>query len=200
MKIHTCEQGTLEWLKLRAGKVTASELDGLLTPEMAIRTKETPHTYLCLKLAEKVTGMPEMNGGAWVMDQGHMKESDALAWYEMERDCEITQIGFCESDDGRAGCSPDGLVGEDGGLEIKSPLAKTHVKYLLGETLPKEYVAQVHGSLYFTGRKWWDFMSYCPGFPPFSIRIERDEAIMAKIAACLAEFYTRFDAALEKLK
>jgi len=106
---------------------------------------------------------------------------------------------FVEHDDGRCGCSPDGLIGDDGGLEIKAPQPTNHVKYLLDGTLPKDYAVQVYFSLYATGRAWWKFVSYRRKFPPFVLTVDRDEAIMAKIGKVLADFYAKFDAAFERL-
>lgn len=201
------EQNTPEWLSIRAGKVTASELKNLLTPQFKIRTGETPHTYLCRKVAESILGAPldEDDFATFDTEQGQMKEDEARALFVFEyaNGQRVKDAGFITHDDGRFGCSPDALVGENGGLEIKCPKLKTHVKYLIDGELPEEYATQVHGSMYASGRSSWNFMSYARPtrkFPPFVLTVERDEAIQAKIAEALASFYAKFDAAMLKLK
>lgn len=198
---HNCIQGELDWLRLRLGKPTASEFSKIMTPFLVKSEGEVAHKYLCEKLAEKILGhaLPGGFEGTHDTEQGDILEAEARGWFGIERDCEVRQIGFVTSDDGRCGCSPDGLIGEDAGLELKCPLAQTHIRYLLAATVPKEYAAQVHGSLYVTGRKRWYFLSYRRGFPKLVVTVERDEAIMRKIGAALSSFYSDFDSALKKL-
>lgn len=201
MKIHDFEQGSAEWLTARIGKVTASELDNLVTPEFKIRDGATPYTYLCQKVAEAYKGKPLPQFSTFATEQGELLETEARGWYALEHtDRKVINVGFVEHDGGRCGCSPDALLGDDSGLEIKCPQPTNHVRYLLDGTLPKDYAAQVHMSLYVTGRKSWRFVSYHRGYPAFVLNVERDESIMAKIDAALAQFYTRFDAAMLTLK
>lgn len=200
MKIYDkLEQGSLEWIALRAGKVTASEMDALITPLWKIREGEGPFTYLCTKLTEAIAGpLPAI--GSFATEQGSIREQDAIPWYELEFDREVTRVGFIESDDGRSGCSPDGLIGDEGGCEIKCPQRQTHVRYFLKQELPKEYTAQVHASMYFTGRAWWDFVSFCPPHPAFVLRVQRDEKACEQIGKALAAFYEQFDAEMTLLQ
>lgn len=202
MKIHTdIEQGTAQWLALRAGKVTASEIDALLTPLFKIKEGEGPETYLDCKIGEAWTpGEVDPGFTSFATEQGQILEDEARKWYAFEFNERLHDVGFCEHDDGRCGCSPDALIGEYGGLEIKCPARHTHVRYLRKQTLPKEYAAQVHMSLYVTGRKWWKFVSYRRRFPALVLTIERDEAICAKIHEALTGFYERFDAEMSKLR
>lgn len=201
MKIHTCDQGQTEWLTARVGKVTASELHNLLTPEFKQKTGETPKTYLYSKVAESWRGQPLAGfSGSWSTDQGNMREEEAIPWYALTYDCDIERVGFIEHDDGRCGGSPDGLIGDDGGIEVKCPEPVNHMRYLMEGVLPKDYVIQVHSNLYMSGRKWWKFLSYRRGFPPFVLTIQRDEEIMKKIHDALQSFYKQHDAAMAKLK
>lgn len=199
---HDCIQGELEWLKLRLGKPTASEFDRILTPLFATKTGEGPLTYLSEKIAEHILGhaLPGGFDGSYDTDQGENLEMEARGWFGFEHDCEVRQVGFVTADDGRCGCSPDGLIGEDAGMELKCPKAETHVRYKLAGGVPKDYLPQVHGSIYVTGRKRWYFMSYHRRFEPHVVLVERDEAIMRKIGAALASFYESFDKALSILK
>lgn len=200
-KIHDIAQGDLDWLTLRVGRVTASDFDRIVTPEFKVRDGATPYTYLCEKIAEAYKGKPMAGISTWETEQGQLLEDEARGWYAMEHDdVKIRNVGFVEHDNGRCGCSPDALLGEDGGLEIKCPQPTNHVRYLLDGILPKDYAPQVHFSIYVTGAKWWRFVSYHRGYPAFVLRVERDETIMAKIDAALAAFYVRYDAAMENLR
>jgi len=203
VKVHNCEQHSLEWFTVRAGKVTASELDNLVTPLFKARTGEMVNSYLCKKVAEAYRGKPleDEDFSNWHTERGNLLEEDARKYYCFNFDhAKLTNVGFIEHDSGRFGCSPDALVGDDCGLEIKAPLSKTHVKYLLGGELPKEYAHQVHGCMYATGFPRWQFMSYARGFPPFLITVERDAEIQEKIHEALEAFNAQFDAELEKIK
>jgi len=199
VKEYSCAQGEQEWLQARLGKVTASEADQLLTPEFALRTGETPKTYLARKLAESVLNRPLDGFGSWQTEDGEMMEWEARKWFKFEFDHKVREVGFIEHEDGRCGCSPDALLDGDGGLEIKAPQPTNHVKYLLEGKLPKDYAVQVHFSLYVTGRPWWKFVSYRRKFRPFVITVQRDEEIMGKIKAALDKFYADFDAGMEKI-
>lgn len=200
MKIHTdIVQGTAEWLKIRAGKVTASEIDALISPTLQIRKGDGVQTYLYQKVAELKTG-PLPGFHSWEAEEGQMLEDEARKWFAFQSNERLHDAGFVEHDDGRCGCSPDALIGEDGGLELKAPQPVNHVRYLLDGILPKEYAAQVHMSLYVTGRKWWKFVSYRRKFPAFVLTVERDEKICATIAEALAGFYARLDEARNKLE
>lgn len=231
MKIHSCLQRSEEWLTLRAGLVTASEFHKLITPLW--KPRDGVQTYLCEKLAERYLGraLPAFSGFG-EMEQGTILEDEAIPWYELEHECTVQRVGFITHDDGRSGCSPDGLLapcaechgsgiepgsincaddGNDcpacaglclgpGGIEIKCPQAHTHVRYLLDATLPKEYAAQVHGSMYVTGCSWWKFLSYRRGFPPLLLTVERDDKIQKVIRQTLGDFNDRLDEAFLKLK
>jgi YqaJ-like viral recombinase domain len=201
MKIHSCIQKEVEWYKLRIGKVTASECSNLLTPKWKLRDGETPKTYLCEKLAEIWQGHPLPGFTAFATEQGNILEDEALPWFRWEYDqLRVHHAGFVESDDGLSGCSPDALIGDDGGLEIKCPQAQTHVKYLLNGTLPDDYVCQVHFSMYVTGRPWWMFLSYRRKFPQFVIKVPRDEAAIAAIDKAVKKFHADLSAAKATLQ
>lgn len=203
MKIHEVEQGTLDWLRLHIGIPTASGLDNLLDSKFALRTGEMPKTYLFKKVAESWRGQPLVsinNNGGWSTEQGMIVEEEARPFFELETGLSVRRVGFITSDDGRCGCSPDGMISDDCGLEIKSPEPYTHVKYLMGETVPKEYAAQVYGSMFVTGASGWIFMSYRRGFPALIVHAKRDEEIMEKIGAAITRFHEEFDKAMQKLK
>ncbi len=134
------------------------------------------------------------------MERGIEMEAEARAWYAMAQDQDVEQVGFVWLDDRvQVGCSPDGLVGEHGGLEIKCPAPHTHVGYLLEQKLPTDYIPQVQGSMWVCDRQWWDFLSYCPGIEPLVIRVERDEEYIDKLAGLLDKFLAELLAEREEL-
>jgi hypothetical protein len=160
-----------------------------------------PKTYLARKVAEAWGGpLPGFN--SIDMEFGKVLEQEAVPFFEFTTGTPVNRVGFVTTDDGRVGCSPDGLIGDDGGIEVKCPDAHTHVKYLFSGELPKDYAAQGHGSMFVTGRAWWHFLSYRRNFPPLSIVVKRDESIQAKIRDAVEPFLERFAdsmAMIEKL-
>lgn len=203
MILHDVKQGSSEWLMLRAGIPTASEFGNLVTPAFEVRSGETPKTYLARKVAEKILGYPEQTGsgggGSFAMQQGSLLEIEAIPWLEFQYGVKVQRVGFCTTDDGRIGCSPDGLIGTDGGIECKCPEPHTHVRTLLAG-VPKEHLAQVHGNMLVTGRPWWYFLSYCRNFPPLLVKIERDPAIEAALREALDVFLKAFDSSLATVR
>ena len=197
------EQNSVEWSLARSGIPTASEFDALVTPKWAIRQGEMPKTYLAKKLAEKWQGGPLASFMSFDMDQGKTLEEEAIPWFAFEYDQPVERVAFITNDDGRIGCSPDGMLttkaGLNGGLEIKCPLPETQVKRLLNGVLPDDYAAQIQGSMFVTGLEWWQFLSYRRHFPAFLLRVERDEKAQAAIAQALADFLGEFDACFKRL-
>lgn len=200
MKIIPVEQGSVEWHMARAGIPTASEFDKLLTPEFEIRKGDMPKSYLAKKVAEAWIGGPILGFSGFGMEQGQMLEPEARSRIAFEYEMEIDTVGFITTDDGRIGCSPDGLIGDDCGVEIKCPNIDTHVGYLLKGGLPKDYAAQVHGSMYVTGRKEWKFVSYRRRLPALVLTIERNEEIQEQINTALNNFLRAFDTAMARLE
>jgi len=197
MKIHNLvTQGSLEWLQLRLAKVTASEADQLVTPLWKVKTGAAPQTLLYRKLAEKATGSPcEDAFESFAMAEGKLLEPEAIAYLELMEGVKVDRVGFVETDDGRAGCSPDGLIGDNNGLELKCPRPQKHIEYLMAGVLPSEYAAQVHWSMMVCERPRWTFLSYARGFPPLIVKVPRDPAAQASMAVALATFNAAFDAA-----
>lgn len=185
MRIIECEQGTPEWYAARAGIPTSSKFDCILTPTGKASTQAKG--YRLKLLAEWLIGHePEGFQSDW-MARGKEIEAEARAWWEMETGETVTQVGFCLHDDGRYGCSPDGLFA-DCGIEIKCPAPHTHVGYLLGGKLPNDYIPQVQGSMLVTGMAAWHFVSYHPDLPPLRVRVERDEQYIASLTDALDKF------------
>jgi len=173
MKILEMEQGTQEWLEARLGCPSGSGFSKIITSSG--QPSSSAETYINQLIAELVTGETTHVHVTEAMQRGTELEEFARMNYELEMSCDVAQVGFCMHDTLRCGVSPDGLIDEDGGLEIKCPTPSTHVKYLRKGTLPSEYKAQVQGCLWITEREWWDFMSYHPQMPNLMIRVHRDD-------------------------
>jgi hypothetical protein len=184
--VHECLQNTTEWLALRSGIPTASEFDRILTKSGKPSTQA--EKYLHKLIAERIMGHPvTTHTSAW-MDRGSQMESEAVAFYEGIRELDTVRVGFVTDDERKVGASPDRLVGADGLLEIKVPAEHTHVAYLLTRSVDAEYFPQVQGQLWITGKVWLDILSYHPEMPPALIRVARDDAFIAKLAAAVGAF------------
>lgn len=192
------EQGTEEWLAARLGIPTASNFKKLFTATGKPST--SAETYFYELLAERLTGKPSNEYTNEWMVRGTELEPEARSTYEFIHDVQVQQIGFVYLDDRRhVGCSPDGLIGDEGLIEIKAPKASTHVKYLLDGKVPSDYVPQVQGQLWITGRKFCDFVSYHPDCDPFIVRVDRDDDYIAGLAAEVEKLAKKLDAAMAKL-
>lgn len=192
-------QGTPEWLQLHTGIPTASRFDRLITPKKHEFSKAAEG--FAVELAtERLLGFPMSfagNNSDW-MERGSALESEARRWYAFTQEVDVREVGFVFTDDRRAGCSPDGLVGEDGILEIKCPSAHVHIGHLLGRTNPVTDT-QAQGQLYVTGRQWVDCLSYCPRQPPVLIRVQRDEKFIAALAEAVDKLHATIDATLRQI-
>lgn len=194
MKFHNIEQNTAEWYELRKGKFTASCFKDLFS-------KETTATYrnaLYKVVFERITGdTPEYYEGYW-MNRGTELEPFARQAYEMETFNKVHNGGFFELNEW-IGCSPDGLIGDEGLLEAKCPKYSTIIEYMLSGELPSIYFWQVQGQLYVTGRKWCDFIAYHPNLKPIIIRVERDEVNIQKLEECLNLSISKAKKIIQKL-
>lgn len=191
------EQGSAEWLQAKAGIVSASNLTRVMTPK-TLKLSGSADKYCCELIAEQLLGRPLDDATTSFMQRGTTFEAEARKWYELQSDCTAERVGFLLRDDGRVGCSPDGLVGDDGGLEIKCPSAAVHISYLLGE-FTEEYRSQIQGSLWITGRTFWDFVSYNPELPSLLHRFTRDEPFIAALDKTVTQFLAYVDDQKAKL-
>ena len=170
-------QGTDEWLEARRGIVTASVVGQLITT----RTGKVAHNdhsrgITAQLVAERVTGRVEETFQSQDMWRGTVLEPYARAIYS-KTFAPVEQVGFMTEDKWgfTIGYSPDGLVGDAGLIEIKSPRAKAHISTVVENRVPDRYIAQVQTGLLVSGREWIDFISYCPGVPLFVKRVEPDQ-------------------------
>lgn len=201
MQVHNFAQRTQDWWDIRRGVPTASRFDAILTPKTA-KPSASQEGYICELIAERFAAQwPPMETPilSHAMAYGVENEPRARAWYGFATDHDVREVGFCMADDGRFGCSPDGLIGEVGCLELKCPQPATHIRYLLDGGLPSEYRCQVHGQLIVTGCEWNDFVSFCDGFPALRIRVCRDEFTEA-LEAEIMRFCDKYESAIQKIK
>ena len=167
-------QGSREWLDARVGIPTGSQFDKILT-QVTMKASKQAEDYLNNLVAEYLIGEPLESVMTPFMARGLELEDEASDYYEFQTGTEPETIGFCLRDDRLVGCSPDRLVGNDGGLEIKCPAPGTHIGYLRNnDKLRDKYRAQVQGFLWITGRKWCDLLSYHPTIHSLILRCERD--------------------------
>jgi hypothetical protein len=186
--IHDVPQGEPEWHALRRGRPTASNFAAILakSEQRAMRTG-----YLRKLAAEMLTGetMPE----GYVspdMRRGSEQEAAARDAYVLVTDAELTRVGIGIDDElcGGVGASPDSLIGDDGGLEIKSARPDILIGILKRETIPPEHMAQVQGNMLVFARSYWDLVVYAPKMPLARFRVPRDEEYCARLAKEIAAF------------
>lgn len=191
MQIIECVQGTEQWAAARRGKATTSRFGtDIITPK-TMKMSASAFAYACELVAEELVPPHYWIGDDYqspAMRHGTACEDEARRYFELETNQDVQRVGFIVSDCGRWGCSPDGLVGENSGLELKCPLHKTQIKWLLNGGVPDEYRWQVYGSMLVTQRDHWWFMSYAPGLPPLLVEVHAD-ALMLKLAEALESFW-----------
>jgi len=187
------------WWAAHQGRPSASNAGKVITPARGDYSKSAvEYAYdLVAELYDPDYGMVSDYASA-AMRNGTVMEPEARRFYCFARDCEVEQVGLCETDDRRFICSPDSLCGDHGVLELKSPTYKTHVKYLCEGGLPVEYKPQCHMHLLVTQRPWCDFMSYCRGLPPVLVRVEPNEYTL-KLAEALEAFWKTYTQISEKI-
>lgn len=194
------DQGSEQWLKLRLGVATASNFDKIITPT---GKESTQFEKYALELAtQTLVSEPDSIYKNEAMQRGNALEPLARQLYQEITLNFVDEITMFKSDCGNFGYSPDGLIGEDGLLEIKCPLATTHLKYLIDNKLPSEYIPQVQGGLLVSGRKWCDFVSYHPNLKERNmliIRVKRDEEFIAKLKDGIEKTIKLRDQILTKL-
>lgn len=172
------DQRSDEWYAARRGILTASAVGKLVTPKtMKVADNDTTRLLTAQLVAERITGTTDATFTNDNMMRGILDEPLAVEKYA-EHYAPVTTTGFMvrREDDWTLGYSPDGLVGDDGLVEVKCPLAKGHLRTILDGAVPVEYMAQLQSGLLVTGRAWIDYISYCGGMPMFVKRVEPDPA------------------------
>ena len=199
------KQGSAQWIEQRIGKITGSRIKDVMAylksgkGEMQVRAN-----YRMELIAEILSGRAQEHYISEPMRWGEEQEQFARAAYEVGTGSIVDQVGFIVHPAiNCAGGSPDGLIGDDGGIEIKCPETTTHIKWILEGEVPEEHRDQMMFYMACTGRMWWDFVSFDPRLPerfqPFKVRLERDDARIAEIEAEVVKFRGEIDAAIAEM-
>lgn len=209
--IHTMDQGSDEWIAVKLGVPSASEFHKIVansTGELSRSRSnkkeigDVAKKYAYRLVAETLLGRPleKPPGTPWAMARGKELEPLAIQQYSFSNDVEIRKVGFVTTDDGRLGCSPDGLIiGARGGIEVKCTLDESHMGILI-DGPGDDYTPQVMGCLAIAELEWWELFAYHPELPPRTIRVVRNEPYIAKLGDALAEFLDVRDAMLLKAR
>ena len=201
------KQRSREWFEIRAGKVTASEVWKVMdfikkgTVEGAGR-----RNYKAQIIAETLTSSPAMDGYTNpFMQWGADNESQARTEYELATGNSVDLEAFVVHPRiDRFGASPDGLIGPDGGLELKCPKTETHLRWLLADEVPEEHQPQMYAGMSCTDRQWWDFASFDPRLPEplqlFVKRLPRDDSKIFALEFGVVRFLEAVDETIAQLK
>lgn len=183
------EQGSDAWLEARRGMVTASVVGKLLTPTGRVAGNDDSRALTMQLVAERITGVVDPVFVTADMQRGHDDEPRARDLYS-EKYAPVRESGFLvrEEPTWRLGYSPDGLVGDDGLIEVKSPRAKTHLRTILSGEVPSYHMPQIQAGLLVTGREWLDFISYSGGMPMFVKRVLPDPRWSEAITTAVEQF------------
>lgn len=210
MRIIPCEQGTAEWLDVRCGKITASRICDV----MAVLVKASKNGkagdaagtaigYSIELIAERMSGRTAEHYVSPEMKWGRVMEEAARTEYEMEYGVLAQTVGFIlHPTEDFTGASPDSLIGDDGGIEIKCPKTETHIRWRMEGIVPKEHRDQMHWNMACAERSWWDFVSYdprIPGLELFVVRMQRDDQRIAEIEQRVAKFNSTVEEMIAEL-
>ena len=201
--IETCEQGSVEWLSLRLGKITASRVKDVLTKGRGTSPSKTAESYMMELIAEILTGNSKPFFENDAMRWGTETEPQARAMYAVNNDfVDVKEVAFVEHNE-QVGISPDGLIGDDGLLEIKCPNTTTQLKRALSDDYSADYKAQIQMQLWVTEREWCDFLSFDPrldcdaGY--LQQRVFRDEEYIEEMKVKVYAFVEKMNELIKQL-
>ncbi len=203
MKVIDCEQNSAEWLAARCGSLGASSI-----ADMVAKTRTgwgaSRFNLAARIVCERLTGTPQESYTNAAMQWGHDTEPQARAMYEFMRDVAVQQVGLVlHPSISKSHASPDGLVGDDGLIEIKCPNTATHIETLLSEDVEGKYVKQMQWQMSCCGRAWCDFVSFDPRLPAemqmFVQRVRRDDEFIAELEREARLFLAEIDKTIATL-
>jgi len=203
VEYHAMQQGSLDWRRIRQGCATASEFSTLMSKGRGENGASKGRATYMYKLAgEIITGESTDSFSNDHMLRGQAMEEEARDYYAMQTDAAVQCIGFIRAplSGGYVGASPDALVGTAGLLEIKTRLPHLQIPALLAGALPEEHRAQVQGQLWLSGRSWCDYVSYWPKLKPLVVRVGRDDAYIATLAASVEIFLSELAELVRKIR
>lgn len=190
MKVHHIEQGSKEWLELKLGKMSGSDAGVfLVNGKNENGFGSAVQTYIYRKVAERITGESEYFKPNFAMERGTLLEPDAIFEYETQTWNKVTRVGFVEMNK-YAGCSPDGLVGYDGMIEVKCPMQTEFVRFADTLEIPKNHFAQMQFNMFVCKREWCDYVVYHPDFKRRLIieQVKADTEIFSKFEKAVEYF------------
>ncbi|MFG0381066.1 YqaJ viral recombinase family protein [Pseudomonas sp. zbq_18] len=200
--IDNIEQGSVAWKNLRLGIVTASEIDVLMIDGKGEAGFGVgAFTYMDRLIGERITGAEaEPWRGNASSERGHILEPEVRKLYAIRRDIPSSTIEHVAIILNHGiGYSPDGMIGGDGLIEVKTKVPEKLVSVILGDTVPKDHVAQCQCGLWVSEREWIDFIGYWKGMPMAVIRAHRDEAYIRKLAQRTKDFHELLEARMERV-
>jgi hypothetical protein len=194
IEIFDCDQGSVMWFNLRLGIPTASCFGEILTGGKG----KTRQSYLLKLAGEILTGEPHNAYVSKDMERGQAMEPEAREYYAFTTDADVKRVGFIRN--GRKGCSPDGLIGNDGLLELKTAFPHCLIPLLLADEFPPEHKAQCQGALWVAEREWVDLAVYWPKMPLFKKRAYRDDGYIANLAGAVEAFNAELNETVERIR
>lgn len=194
VQISNCEQGSDEWFRVRAGIPTASEFSAVL----AKGEGKTRRSYMLKLAGEVLTGEPTESFTSPAMDRGKAMEDEARSMYAFMNNVEPQIVGFIRNGD--KGCSPDSLIGDAAGIEIKTKRSDLLLDVILRDRVPPEHIAQIQGFLWVAEREWCNFVAYWPKLPLFVKRVNRDEAYIKTLSEEVDKFNFELAQTVEQIR
>lgn len=188
------EQGSDAWLEARRGLLTASQIKLILTPKGMRYSPKKSKGLLATLAAQRISGVIESEFVSNHMLRGSIDEVEAKLLYALKYN-ETQEIGFVTNDKWgfKLGFSPDAFVGDDGLIECKSRLHKYQVETILSNSVPEEYLPQIHMGMMVSERKWCDFVSYSAGLPMFVQRVYASKTVKDKLLDAAEKFHNDMD-------
>lgn len=204
MSASVIEQRSEEWFAVRRGKVTASRIADL-TAKTRSGYGASRANYMAQLIAERLTGIVAESYTNSAMQWGMDQEPAARSLYELLQGVSVEEVGFIVHPDiAEAGASPDGLVGDEGMVEIKCPNTATHIETLLSGSVAGKHIKQMQWQMACADRRWCDFVSFDPRMPPdlqmFVTRVDRDTAALIEITGEVVKFLGELESKIEALK
>ena len=200
MKIIHGDQGTEEWLSLRIASIGGTAINSVMAGGQGKMRKSLMYAFV----GELLSGQKKEITMTAYMEAGILHESDARLLYEIETDIDVEEVSIILGDKPHTHFSPDGLLNDDGVLEIKTVIPSVWAERKLTKKIPLEYYRQCMWGMYITGRQWADFVCYCPyltdSYPLFTQMIERDEKIIEDMTEASDKFIAEMLEMYNKVK
>ena len=201
VEIIDVDQGSLEWFEAKLGIPSASRFSDI----MAVGEGKMRTRYLRELAGEIITGRPAETFKGAAMVRGNDMEAEARDHYARTKFADLRRVGFVKNTGlmkyAIAGASPDALIGDDGGLEIKTMIPALMIELFdKGATMPPEHRAQVQGNMWVCERSWWDFKIYYPRMPDFTVRVMRDDAFIKQLSDDVERFSFDLKKLVERLR